>query len=51
MMTEKFFYIFGGVEADERETIRGIVEKEKMLLSLQVMAHFLLVLILKIYII
>ena len=25
----KVFYIFGGVEADERETIRGIVEKEK----------------------
>ena len=24
----KVFYIFGGVEADERETIRGIVEKE-----------------------
>ena len=25
----KVFYIFGGVEADEREAIRGIVEKEK----------------------
>ena len=24
----KVFYIFGGVEADERESIRGIVEKE-----------------------
>ena len=25
----KVFYIFGGVEADEREAIRGIVEREK----------------------
>ena len=25
----KVFYIFGGVEADEREAIRGITEKEK----------------------
>ena len=25
----KVFYIFGGVEADEREAIRGIVEKQK----------------------
>ena len=26
--TRKVFYIFGGVEAEERESIRGIVEKE-----------------------
>ncbi len=29
MKTEKSFYIFGGVEAEEREKVRGIAEKEK----------------------
>ena len=47
----KIFYIYGGVETEEREQARAIVEKENDAIIVASYGTFLLVSILKIYII